>query len=169
MCVIRRMEVYLSRSADFLSLSVLSALSLGLYCNNASAGVGVGLGSATVSSGVSLKWAAEKGGALQLVVGPWTNGFSAFDGIGINLDALKEFKGIGSIGPITIDGNLGGGGGIAMGEGSLGVAGSGIAGLDFGLKTVPLELALEYRPTISIIPGVALDPVSFSGHLRWWF
>jgi hypothetical protein len=163
------MEVHLSRFAGMSFSFALSVFSLGLACTDANAGVGVGLGSATVSSGVSLKWAAEKGGALQLVVGPWSTGFSTLDGVGVNLDGIKEFRGIGSVGPIRIDGNLGGGGGVAMGGGGLGVAGSGVAGLDLALTNVPLELALEYRPTLWILPGIDFEPVGFSGHLRWWF
>jgi hypothetical protein len=46
---------------------------------------------------------------------------------------------------------------------------SGVAGLEFDFQPVPIDLTLEYRPGVSILPGVGADLVNFSGHVRYHF
>ncbi|MBL8614075.1 MAG: hypothetical protein JNM72_00555 [Deltaproteobacteria bacterium] len=161
----------LSRMAR--AAAALAALCFSLAAAPAHAGrtVGVGLGSSTLSSGVSVKWQAKGGGGMQLVAGPFGNGlyYNGYgNSLGVNLDGLRDMGEIGNLGPIGVGWSLGGGGGVAVG-GTLAAAAAGVAGLNFELEPVPLEFSLEYRPTLIILPGVGFDLVNASGHLRWWF
>ena len=155
------------------ALALTLALTLAAAPAHAGRTVGVGLGSSTLSSGVSVKWQAKGGGGMQLVAGAYGNGLY-YDGygytnsIGVSLDGLRDMGQIGNLGPIGVGWSLGGGGGIGVG-GTLAVAAAGVAGLNFELEPVPLEFSIEYRPTLSILPGVYPDFVNASGHLRWWF
>lgn len=153
--------------------AALAALTLSLGAAPAQAGrtVGVGLGSSTLSSGVSVKWQAKGGGGMQLVAGPFGNGLYYNDyanSLGVNLDGLKNMGEIGNLGPIGVSWSLGGGGGVGVG-GTLAAAAAGVAGLNFELQPVPLEFSIEYRPTLIIIPEVGVNVLNASGHLRWWF
>lgn len=155
--------------------AALTALTLSLAAAPAHAGrtVGVGLGSSTLSSGVSVKWQAKGGGGMQLVAGAYGNGlyyngYGYNNSIGVSLDGLRDMGEIGNLGPIGVGWSLGGGGGIGVG-GTLAAAAAGVAGLNFELQPVPLEFSIEYRPTLIILPGVGFDLVNASGHLRWWF
>ena len=150
-----------------------AALALTLASAPAHAGrtVGVGLGSSTLSSGVSVKWQAKGGGGMQLVAGPFGNGlfYGGYgNSLGVNLDGLRDMGQIGNLGPISVGWSLGGGGGVGVG-GTLAAAAAGVAGLNFELEPVPLEFSIEYRPTLIIIPTVGVDVLNASGHLRWWF
>lgn len=152
--------------------AALAAVPLLLGAAPAHAGrtVGVGLGSSTLSSGVSLKWQAKGGGAMQLVAGPFGNGLYAWDNtLGVNLDGLKDMGEIGNLGPVGVGWSLGGGGGVGVGGNTLAAAAAGVVGLNFALQPVPLEFSVEYRPTLMVVPAVGLDLVNASGHLRWWF
>ncbi len=132
--------------------------------------VGIGLGSSTLSSGVSAKWHAKSGSGLQLVVGPWGIGPSNFGSstLAVNLDGIRDMQQIGNLGPINVGWSLGGGAGVAFGTYPV-VAAAFVAGLNFKLEPVPLELALEYRPRLQLLQSIDVDPLNASGHLRWWF
>jgi hypothetical protein len=132
--------------------------------------VGIGLGSATLSSGVSAKWHAKSGSGLQLVVGPWGTGPSNFGNstLAVNLDGIRDMPKIGNLGPVDVGWSLGGGAGVAFAS-SPTVAASGVVGLNLKLQPVPLELALEYRPVLWILPSINGELLNASGHLRWWF
>jgi hypothetical protein len=151
---------------------LLAALGLLFAAPAALAGdtVGIGLGSATLSSGVSAKWHAKSGSGLQLVVGPWGIGPSNFGSstLALNLDGIRDMPKIGNLGPVDVGWSLGGGAGVAFAS-SPTVAASFVAGLNLKLQPVPLELALEYRPVLWILPSIGGELLNASGHLRWWF
>lgn len=148
----------------------LAGLALLLHAAPALAGdtVGIGLGSSTLSSGVSAKWHGKSGSGLQLVVGPWGTGFDGGGTLALNLDGIRDMPKIGSLGPIDVGWSLGGGAGVALASTPV-VAAAGVAGLNFKLQPVPLELALELRPRLVILPEIYGDLLNASGHLRWWF
>ena len=132
--------------------------------------VGLGLGSSTLSSGVSAKWRAKGGGGLQLVVGPWSTGLD-FDGGGtlaLNLDGVRDMPKIGSLGPVDVGWSLGAGGGVALLSPPV-VAASAFAGINLKLQPAPLELAVELRPRLLVLPTVSGELLNATAHLRWWF
>ena len=57
---------------------------------------------------------------------------------------------------------LGGGVGVSTSGGSPGVAVAGIAGLEFNFTKVPIDLTVEYRPAIGLLPGVGIGLIGFT-------
>jgi hypothetical protein len=138
-------------------------------------GFGIGLGSGTIANGLSLKMMAGPG-AFQAVAGFWGGGgardrFGRVDGVAGSLDYLFEMPSLARSQYFTVDWAFGFGGGIGVPtfNGKLGAAASGIAGIEFNFTAVPLDLTIEYRPTVAIIPDPGLHLVDFTAHLRLWF
>jgi hypothetical protein len=138
-------------------------------------GFGIGLGSGTGATGVSMKMMAGPG-AFQGVVGFWGSGdgyhqYSHIDGVAVSLDYLFEMPTLVSSPYFNIDWDfgLGGGVGIPTGGGKVGIGASGIAGLEFNFTRIPLDLALEYRPTVGLVPDPGLQLIGFTAHIRVWF
>jgi len=123
-------------------------------------GVGIGIGQGTGVLGLSLK--AHKGPtAVQLVVGRWDG---ASD-IGAEIDALAEFPTPLQTRLLGVDMNAGVG--VAFGVGSpLQAAASPVLGLELNLVPVPIDIVIEYRPRLDIIPDIEFDPYGFGAHVR---
>jgi hypothetical protein len=132
---------------------------------------GIGLGGGTGVSGLSLKIPGQTAIQATLGIDPY--------GIGLGLDGLLEMPEIASApGLVGIAWNLGVGGTVVLWDGPFGRGGgiglglSGIAGLEFNfdlLPTLPFDIVLEYRPSLWVIPGVDLDLIRFTGHIRVYF
>ena len=138
-------------------------------------GLGVGIGSGTIANGLSVKVMAGPG-AFQGVAGFWGGGgardrFGRVDGVAGSLDYLFEMPSLARSQYFTVDWAFGVGAGIGVPtfNGKLGAAASGIAGLEFNFTTIPLDLTLEFRPTVAVIPDPGLHLVDFTAHLRLWF
>ncbi|RDV37532.1 hypothetical protein DV096_13575 [Bradymonadaceae bacterium TMQ3] len=127
-------------------------------------GFGVGVGSATVASGISLKMPAGPT-AFQLTAGCW----GGCDGVAAAVDFLIGMPQIASADVVTLAWNFGGGGAVGLGGGSLGVAAAFVAGLEFHFQPLPIELVLEWRPGLYVVPDVDVELVNFGGHARWYF
>jgi hypothetical protein len=130
---------------------------------------GVGVGGGLGVSGLSGKFWLKDKNALQLVVGAWGVGRSGYGyGLGVGLDYLWEMPAITRADPVLLAWNLGLGGTVgAYDPGWIGV--SGVAGLEFDFQPVPIDVTLEYRPGIAIVPAVGVDLVNFTGHVRIHF
>jgi len=48
-------------------------------------------------------------------------------------------------------------------------AGDGKNWLEFNFTKIPLDLVIEYRPTVGLLPDPGLDLVDFTAHLRVYF
>ena len=132
---------------------------------------GIGLGGGTGVSGLSLKIPGQTAIQATLGIDPY--------GIGLGLDGLLEMPEIASApGLVGVAWNLGVGGTVVLwdgpfgDDGGIGLGGSGIAGLGFNfdvLPTLPFDIVLEYRPSLWVVPGVDLDLIRFTGHIRLYF
>jgi len=138
-------------------------------------GFGIGLGMGTGASGVSAKLMAGPG-AFQAVAGVWGSGngegrYVRFDGIALSVDYLFEMPTLVSSPYFNLDWDfgLGGGVGVATSGGTPGVAASGIAGIEFNFTRAPVDVALEYRPTVGFLPGFGIGLIGFTAHVRLWF
>jgi hypothetical protein len=132
---------------------------------------GIGLGGGTNTGGVSAKYWMGDSTALQLVAGGYGKWGSGSSGLGLNADYLLEMPALTEAGPVEIAWNVGAGAGVGLFPAAdvVAIQGAGVAGLEFALIPVPLDITLEYRPTIGITPNVGLDLVNFTGHIRWFF
>lgn len=138
---------------------------------------GLGLGGGSFISGLSGKYNLSEKNALQGVLGVNRWGFGA------SLDYLFEqpsFAGdenvgvawnfgfgasAGTFGTTTVANTPGNT--VTVNAAYVGV--NAVVGIEVILQPVPLDLVLEYRPGLVILPnvGVALSPIT--GHLRYWF
>jgi hypothetical protein len=143
-------------------------------------GFGLGIGSGTGATGVSGKTMVASGGAIQGVLGWWghtdSNGpgpgqYGHIDGIALSLDYLFEMPPIATTPYFHLDWNfgLGGGVGVPTSGGTPGVAVAGIAGLEFDFTKIPLDVTIEYRPAVGLLPGVGIGLIGFTAHIRVWF
>lgn len=137
---------------------------------------GLGIGSATIVNGLDGKvWFGAT--ALQAVVGVWGGGgarerFGHFHGLGVGVDYLFEMPPLARAPYFVVAWSFGPGAGFAVqtvSGGKPALAVSGVAGLEFRFTTIPLELAIEYRPTVGLLPDVGIALVDFTGHLRVTF
>jgi hypothetical protein len=131
--------------------------------------VGVGLGGGTTGAGLSAKVFLSDASAVQAVAGPW--GGWGNGGLGLSADYLYEMPTIveGDVAELAWNVGAGAGVGIYSQSATLGVAVAGVAGLEVAFKPAPLDLVIEYRPTLSVIPDVGLSLIGATAHLRYFF
>ena len=143
-------------------------------------GFGIGIGSGTGATGVSGKLMVGSAGAFQGVVGFWGHGdssgpgpgqYRSIDGVALSLDYLFEMPSLATTQYFNLDWNFGFGGGVGVSTngGTPGVAVAGVAGLEFNFTKVPIDLTIEYRPGVGLLPDVGIGLIGFTAHLRIWF
>lgn len=137
---------------------------------------GLGLGSSTAGAGISGKYFLTDKTSLQGVLSSWGGwGYSGYvgyrAGLGLNVDYLYEM-------PVIVEGdaaelawNIGGGAGVGFFSSATPpwLAAAAVAGLEVAFKPVPIELVLEYRPTLWLSPGPAFGLLGATGHLRYFW
>ncbi|TNF24292.1 MAG: hypothetical protein EP329_25200 [Deltaproteobacteria bacterium] len=139
--------------------------------------IGLGLGSGTLANGLSAKWYMGTDHALQFNLGSFGGGgidhrWHRVAGFAAGVDYLLELPDIVTAGNAFVLGwNAGVGGalGVADGHADLAVAVAGIVGLEFRIIPVPIDIVLEFRPGLLIIPDVDFDAVDFTAHIRFYF
>ncbi|MCC6623265.1 MAG: hypothetical protein IT385_18545 [Deltaproteobacteria bacterium] len=141
---------------------------------------GLGIGSATLSNGLSAKYFMSKQHALQFNLGVFGGGgaehrWSRFGGLGLGVDYLFEMPDIVRAGEaFDLAWNLGAGVGLGFDDDAnddwdtaLGV--SFILGLEFNFIPIPIDLVIEWRPGLLLVPDTDFDAVDFTAHLRFYF
>lgn len=135
---------------------------------------GGNLGIGLSSSGLSLKYFLSDGQALQATLG-FGIGLSGPDredrffvlraGVDYLLELPEFYQGsILNIGPA-----IGLGASVGMSNNYLGAAVSGVGGIEFNFNPIPIDLVLEWRPTLNVIPDVGVSLIAFMGHIRYYF
>lgn len=144
-------------------------------------GFGIGLGQGTIVNGISLKQHAG-GSALQGVIGCF--GYRGWNyscgGIGLSGDYLVSMPIFFEADVVALGWNIGGGGSLGFGfgnhyyrgryyrDGVLHAAAQFVAGLEILFPSIPLDLVLEWRPHLRIIPSPWLSPFSAGAHVRFY-
>lgn len=130
---------------------------------------GIGVGGGATGAGLSLKHFLTDEMAVQGVIGSW--GEWGNGGLGLTADYLYEM-------PVLLDTQLGDlawnvGPGLGLGvyapTNSVALTATGVVGLELAFGPIPLDLVVEYRPTLVFVPEVYFDPIDFTGHLRVFF
>ena len=125
--------------------------------------LGIGVGSATLASGLSLKPVAGPS-ALQITLG--CRG-SSCSGVAGAVDVLAPMPNLATTAPFNLAWNVGIGGALGIGDG-LDAAAAFVLGLEFIFQPIPVDLVVEWRPSINVVPDVGFSPVSFGAHLRFY-
>lgn len=123
---------------------------------------GFGLGGGTRASGLSFKYFMGDASAIQANVG-YTYGHR---GLGVSADYIIELPEFFTNEILNIGAGIGPGVGLSLGDNYFGASVSGALGLEFNFNVIPIDLVLEWRPTLAIVPDVDFDPVGFTGHIR---
>lgn len=139
------------------------------------AGWGIGLGSGTGVGGISLKSQGDP--ALQGVVGcgwHWRGrGRGGCRGLAASGDLLIPMPVITDEGTVRLAWNLGGGAAVGLGSRYYGdgitIAGQFVAGLEFIFPEIPLDVVLEWRPSLFLVPDGWLDEGHVGFHVRYYF
>jgi hypothetical protein len=151
---------------------------------------GLGIGSTTLSNGLSAKYFMSRADALQFGLGElgccgirhrW-HGFD--DGVALGIDYLREMPDITRAGDaFYLAWNFGGGLGIGFwdhdhfddidddfdDDGGVAVAATFVLGLEFDFIPIPLDIVLEWRPGFLLVPDFDFDAVDFTAHIRVYF
>lgn len=133
--------------------------------------LGVGLGGGTRTTGVSLKYTAAEAFSLQGVVGIDSGARNDRSGtLALAASALAEFPAITENEDFELGWCAGAGPYLAVGD-NFWLGAHGILGLEFNIRVIPLEITLEYRPSLELIgpDEISLELIDFGGHIRWWF
>lgn len=153
-------------TASLLALLLCAFSSSALAADEVRGSFGIGLGSSTTAYGLSAKLYLDPAFAIQGVVGIRN------ESIGLSVDALYEMPALFRNSALEIAWNVGAGPGVYITDDSLGAAVAFVAGLEFNflfIPSLPFDLVVEYRPSLSVLPGVDLDLVDFTGHIRVYF
>ena len=157
---------HLTLTASLVAL-LLCALSSSVFAADEVRGsFGIGVGSSTTAYGLSAKLYLDPSFAIQGVVGLRN------DSIGLSIDALYEMPALFRNNALELAWNVGFGPGVYITDDTLGAAVAFVAGLEFNflfIPSLPFDLVLEYRPSLRVLPGVDLDLVDFTGHIRVYF
>ena len=133
--------------------------------------IGIGLGGGTRTTGVSVKATLDKALSVQGVLGLDSGGTNERGGtLALAASALIEMPALFDDPDLEIAWCLGAGPYIAVGD-DFWLGAHAIAGLEFNLRVIPLDITLEYRPSLELVgpDGPDLVLVDFGGHVRWWF
>jgi hypothetical protein len=122
--------------------------------------VGLGVGRGTRVSGLSVRVPGRT--AVQVNAGWWDRG-----GYGVSADGLMDIV-VASGSVLSLSVELGAGAGVGFDE-RIEATGALVGGLRFELMPLPIDIAVEYRPLLDILPTVELDPGYFGGHIRIYF
>lgn len=141
---------------------------------------GLGIGSGTIANGLSAKYFVDSKNALQFNLGTFggrgiDRRWSRFHGLGVSADYLFEMPTIAKAGnAFELAWNLGVGIGLGFDDYDrdrdyFALAASFVLGLEFNFIPIPIDIVLEFRPGVLIVPDVDFDPVDFTGHIRVYF
>ncbi len=147
---------------------------------------GIGVGGGNRVLGLSMKYFQSQSNAFQFVVGfrdgdRWCDDdywdgrrrcrdrYWGGDYIGLNADYLFELGEFVQTDVINIGPSVGAGVGLGIWDDGVDLSINGVGGLEFMLNPVPIDFVVEWRPTIHVVPGVDLNLVEFTGHVRYYF
>jgi len=145
---------------------------------------GLGLGMGTLANGLSAKYFIDRQHALQFHLGEFGGGgpryrWHRFRGLALGADYLFEGPRIVRAGKaFDLAWNIGGGVGLGFGDryygfsetrSRLACAVAFVAGLEFNFIPIPLDIVLEWRPGLLVVPHVRLGVVDFTAQIRVYF
>lgn len=132
---------------------------------------GLGLGAGTSTGGISGKYFASESLAVQGVLGAGygNNGTGWDTGVGLGADLLFEMPDFANTEGVDFGWNVGPGVAIMANDAYFGAFLAGVAGLEFNIYAGSVDVVVEYRPRVRVVPSFAVDWFSLSGHIRYYF
>ncbi len=138
---------------------------------------GLGVGAGTSTAGVSMKYFFNSGLALQGVVGAGYGSRSYNPGpgggwdssIAASADLLFEMPAFYETDGVNLAWSVGPGLGAWFDDDYAALAVAGAIGFEVNITAVPMDVVVEYRPRILIVPDVAADWWNLGAHVRYIF
>lgn len=129
---------------------------------------GIGVGSGYWLNGLSLKYFMGQSASVQGVIGGYGYGYGHDDygGLGFSGDYLWEMPALTNNEAFELGWNAGLGPNVGLGDDWVAIGVHGTLGLEFNFNPVPIDLVLEYKPGIFVVPGVGGDFWNFGGQIR---
>ena len=163
----------MARHLSFAALAVLlvAAASPSAFANGSPdkpASLGIGLGSGTGASGLSAKYVLTSTTALQANIGGWAVGYLDYGGLAVSADYLLLRGPMASGGPVDVKWNLGLGVGVGLYENLSALSVAAVAGAEFILRQVPIDIVLEARPIFGVSPEAGFAVFRITFHVRYW-
>ncbi len=140
--------------------------------------LGIGVGAGTLATGLSLKYFLSDATSVQGNLGfsRGCYGCGRYGGryysesIAVSVDCLLERGPLMGDSQFSLDWEIGAGGGVGFSDGgNLALAVSGVVGLQLNIHALPIDLVIEFRPGVVVVPDVYLNLVDFTGHVRYYF
>lgn len=138
---------------------------------------GLGLGAGTSTAGLSGKYFLSSAMSLQGVLGAGygdsryysSAGGGWSSGLGLGVDLLFEMPAFYDEQDLELAWAIGPGLGIWADDDDFAAALSGALGFECNVLAAPIDIVVEYRPRVLLVPDVAFDWFSLSGHIRYYF
>lgn len=138
---------------------------------------GLGFGAGTSTAGLSGKYMISPDLSVQGVVGAGYGAHSTDPGPGgswdsslaLSADLLFEMPTFYTDEGLDLAWSIGPGVGTWLSDGYFALAASGAAGFEVNITAVPMDVVVEYRPRVLLVPDVAVDFFNLSGHIRYFF
>lgn len=140
--------------------------------------LGLGLGVASRASGLSAKWYASETSAVQGVLGLRDAGRGRGEALAASADYLFEQPLLLDDPSVALGWYVGPGAYLGTANGTfpdgtewreLWVGAGATLGLQMLIRPSPVDVVLEFRPDLQILPAVDLNLVGFGGHIRYFF
>lgn len=149
-----KMKRILFALITFLSLSIVSKAQDYKFA----AGIRFSNAEPTLSNAVSLKYFLTETSAIEGIVS-----YGSRFGIGALLELHKPFK------PEGFGWFYGGGVYVGFADNNSYVGPTGIVGLDYKFSGIPLNLSLDWKPELDIVPKIKFVPAAFALSARFAF
>lgn len=149
---------------------------------------GLGLGVGTTAAPVSMKYFLSSDLSIQANAGWWRGWWGGYgcrnvddryrdyhcggyyrNALGLGADLLFEGGRLAGNDDFSLSWEIGGGVGLGLGNVGFGLAAAFVTGLQANIDMIPLDVVIEYRPAIFLVPGFALNLIDFTGHVRYYF
>jgi len=145
---------------------------------------GLGLGSGTLTNGLSAKYFMAQNHALQFHLGAYGHGkfkdrWGHVEGFGFGMNYLFEMPTIVRAGrAFDLAWNIGVGAGVGFRDGrdhkdhhddGTAIAIAGVLGLEFNFIPIPIDIVLEWRPSILLIHHFGGNLIDFTAQIRYYF
>ena len=139
--------------------------------------LGIGVGAGTLATGLSLKYFLSDFTSVQANVGFSRGCFGCgrFGGryysesVAASVDFLLERGPIVGDNKLSLDWEIGAGAGVGLSDRNVAIAAAGVIGLQLNIHALPIDVVLEFRPGVVLVPEFYLNLVDFTGHVRYYF
>lgn len=128
--------------------------------------LGLGLGGGYWFNGLSGKYYMSDRMAVQGVLGAYGIGLPGYGGLGLTADYLWEMPAIMQGSVLEVAWSAGLGPSVGVGDQWVALGAHGTLGLELNFQKVPIDVALEYKPGLEVLPALGPDFLSFGGHVR---